>query len=68
MDFVERGSFLYAADGGLQVRPTGGDVHEAVGAEWHDAAIAMNRNLDDPVVCELLPLYQSGLLVPPEDR
>jgi hypothetical protein len=65
---VERGSFLYAADGRLQVRPSGGDVHEAVGAEWRAAAVAMNRNLDDPVVRELLPLYQSGLRLPPEER
>ena len=65
---MERGSFLYAADGGLQVRPTGGDAHEAVGTEWRDAAVAMNRNLNDPVISELLPLYQSGLLLPPGER
>ena len=65
---MERGSFLYAADGGLQVRPTGGDVHEAVGTEWHDAAMAMDPNLDNPVVRELMPLYQSGLPLPPGER
>jgi hypothetical protein len=65
---VEHGSFLYAADGMLQVRPAGGVVHEAVGNEWRDAAVAMDRNLDIPVVRELLPLYQSGLLLPPEEQ
>ena len=65
---MERGSFLYAADGGLRVRPTGDDVHDAIGTEWRDAALAMNPNLDNPVVRELLPLYQSGLLLPPGQR
>jgi hypothetical protein len=65
---MEHGSFLYAADGGLRVRPTGGEVHEAVGPEWHDAAVAMDSGLDHPVFRNLMPAYQSGLLLPPEER
>ena len=65
---MERGSFFYAADGGLSVRPTGGQVHRAVGPEWRDAALALNSNLDNPTIQQLLPLYQSALLLPPEQR
>ena len=65
---MERGSYLYAADGVLSVRPSGGHVHTALGNEWREAAIALNSSLDNPTIPELLPLYQSALLLPPEDR
>ena len=49
---MERGSFLY----------------EANGPEWRDAGLALDGNLDNPAFRELLPLYQAGLLLPPEER
>jgi hypothetical protein len=65
---MERGSFLYAADGRLIVRVPGVESREAIGPEWREAAVAMNPALDNSAIAHCAPLYVSQLLVPPEDR
>jgi hypothetical protein len=65
---MERGSFFYAADGGLRIRPAGGVAHDASGGEWREAGLALNPNLDNPTSARLAPLYHSHLLVPPDER
>ena len=63
---MQRGSFFYAADGRLRVRPDGGDAHDAVAHEWREAGLALNPNLENPKIAKLVPY--SGLLRPPEER
>ena len=47
---MDRGSFFYAADGTLRVRPFGEEAHDARGHEWREAGLALNPSLGDPTL------------------
>jgi hypothetical protein len=67
---MDRGSFLYRADGALRVRPVGDEPHDAQGREWREAGLALNPSLGNPVLTRFgpLPLPGAVLLVSPEER
>jgi hypothetical protein len=65
---MDRGSFLYAADGTLRVRPVGGEAHDARGQEWREAGLALNPSLGDPALTKFAPLNCAVLLLSPEER
>jgi hypothetical protein len=65
---MDSGSFLYAADGTLRVRPDGGEAHDARGQEWREAGLALDPSLGDPVLTKFAPLISAALLLSPEER
>jgi hypothetical protein len=65
---MDRGSFLYAADGQLLVRSNGNAVRPASRHEWAAAALAMNPALDNPHVMRFVPDFVQQLLLPPGER
>ncbi len=65
---MDRGSFLYAADGTLRVRPAGGEAHDAQGEEWREAGLALAPSLGNPALTKLGPLTCAALLLSPEER
>ncbi len=65
---MDRGSFLYAADGRLRVRPFGGEAHDARGQEWREAGLALNASLGDPIFAKFVSLQCTVLLRSPEER
>ncbi len=65
---MDRGSFLYAANGTLRVRPAGGEAHDARGQEWREAGLALAPSLGDPARTKYGPLVCSVLLLSPEER
>jgi hypothetical protein len=65
---MDRGSFLYAADGTLRVRPVGGEPHDAQGQEWREAGLALKPSLGEPAPTKLVPLICAVLLLSPEER
>jgi hypothetical protein len=65
---MDLGSFFYAADGTLRVRPFGEEAHDARGHEWREAGLALNPSLGDPALTRFASLLCTGLLQPPEDR
>ena len=67
---MESGSFLYAADGTLRVRPVGEEAHNAQAQEWREAGLALNPSLGEPVVTRFgpLPLPGAVLLLSPDER
>jgi hypothetical protein len=65
---MDRGSFLYAADGQLLARPEGSTVRPAVREEWAQAALTMNPALDNPHVTRFVPGFIQELLLAPDER
>jgi len=65
---MDRGSFFYAVDGTLRVRPFDGDAHDARAEEWREAGLTLNPSLIDPAPATFVSLICTDLLRPPEER